>query len=504
MRPFASSAAGICCGFLAGVAVAKGTPCAALVDLRLPGVQIESATVVPQDGLVLPGSWKPEPSPTFCRVTATATPTPDSNIRIEIWIPPLDRWNRKLLGVGNGGFSGAIDYRQMKRAVARGYATVGTDTGHRGDQLGFGFDHPEKRIDWAYRSVHVMTAAAKLIVRDNTGRFPAHAYFDGCSTGGQQALSEAQRYPDDYDGIVAGAPGYDRIALIVGFLWSWGATHDAAGQPLLSATQLDALTATATKSCDPEDGLTDGIISNPLRCDFDPSALACDRHPGSDCLTPVQVQAVRKVYSGAKDPRTGAQLFPGWTRGSESGWGTYLLQPPEPARLDFFRFWAFDDPHWDWHTFDWDRDVAFIQRHLAFVAATSPDLSRFEARGGRLIMYSGTADPVVPLADVIGYYDQVLRQMGGARATQSFFRYFEVPGMGHCGGGEAPTEFDPLRALDQWIVRGTPPESIVATQTTGHDARRTRPLCPYPSAAHYNGTGGPNSADSFVCRQPTP
>lgn len=501
-RFIALSVVALGCRVPARAATATGTACADLADLRIPGTQIESAAVVAKDGLVLPGSWQRQSSPTFCRVTALATPAPDSHIRLEVWIPPLAQWNGKLLGTGNGGFSGAINYEQMKQAVMQGYATVGTDTGHTGDQLGFGTDHPERRIDWAYRSVHLMTVAAKIILRDYAGRFPVHAYFDGCSTGGQQALSEAQRYPDDYDGIVAGAPGYDRIRLIIGFLWSWAATHDATGHPLLSTDQLDELTTAVVKQCDAADGLHDGIVTNPLRCDFDPGTLACDRHPGKSCLTPQQVAAVREVYAGAKDPRTGMQLYPGWTRGSEAGWGAYILAPTEPARLDFFKDWAFDDPHWDWHTFDWDRDVTFIEHRLAFVAATSADLSQFKADGGKLLMYSGGADPVVPLADVVDYYESVLQRMGGVHATQSFFRYFEVPGMGHCWGGNAPTAFDPLQALDRWIIEGEAPESIVATQATGDHVGRTRPLCPYPHVARYKGAGSIDSAASFTCAAP--
>jgi len=502
VRLLALSLAAMGCCMPAYGAAAAGTACTDLVALRIPGIQIESAGVVAKDGLVLPGSWQRERSPTFCRVTALATPAPDSHIRLEVWIPPLARWNGKLLGTGNGGFSGAINYQQMKQAVMQGYATVGTDTGHTGDQLGFGRDHPERIIDWAYRSVHVMTVAAKIILRDHAGRFPAHSYFDGCSTGGQQALSEAQRYPDDYDGIVAGAPGYDRIRLIIGFLWSWVATHDAAGQPLLTTAQLDELTTAAVKRCDAADGLRDGIVTNPLRCDFDPGILACDRHPGNDCLTPRQVAAVRQVYAGAKDPRTGVQLYPGWTRGSEAGWGAYILDPAEPARLDFFKDWAFDDPRWDWHTFDWDRDVAFIEQRLPFVAATSPDLSQFKADGDKLLMYSGGADPVVPLADVVDYYESVLKRMGGVHATQSFFRYFEVPGMGHCRGGNAPTVFDPLQALDRWVVKGDAPERIVAAQLSGDHMGRTRPLCPYPQVARHEGAGSIDSAAGFICAAP--
>ena len=445
--------------------VLAATTCADLVHLTLPGITIEHAVDVTAGELTLPGAQQPLHVRDFCRVEGLAAPTSDSQIHFEVWIPAADGWNRKLLGTGNGGFGGSISYGAMAGALARGYAVAGTDTGHTGDQMEFGQGHPEKIVDWAYRAVHVMTQAAKVVIRDLRGEFPVHSYFQGCSTGGQQALSEAQRYPDDYDGIVAGDPGNNRIRLIIGFLWSWMATHRANGEPLLSHPQLGRLTREAVARCDARDGRQDGLIADPAHCDFDPGVLACAAGPSdATCLTREQIEAVRKVYAGARNPRTGAQLFAGWARGSESGWGPYIVDPKEPVRLGLFRYFAFGDPAWDWRTFDWDRDVEFVEERVPYLSATSSDLAGFRSRGGKLLMYTGWADPVVPPQDIVSYYDDVLRTMGGLHRTREFFRFFGIPGMGHCGGGSGPGTIDVLSALEAWVEHGLPPERLVASE----------------------------------------
>jgi tannase/feruloyl esterase len=478
------------------------TSCAELAAMTMPNVVITEAREIPA------GPYSPTPGgraivvPAFCRVAATAAPTADSAIAIEVWIPSGETWNGTLLGTANGGFGGAIGYPAMAAGLLRGYATVGTDTGHTGDQLNFGNGHPEKIIDWAYRSIHVMTDAAKLFIRSARGRFPARAYFDGCSTGGQQALSEAQRFPQDYDGIIAGDPGHNRIRLILGFLWSWMALHDDEGRPLLPAAKLPALTAAAVQACDATDGLRDGLIADPRACRFDPATIACREGDNASCLTPVQVTAVQKVYDGASNALTKKQLFPGWTRGSEQGWGTYLLNPPEPSRVGFFRIFGFNDPAWHWRTFDWDRDVAFVDSRLPFLSATSTDLTAFKANGGKLIMYTGLADPVVPAQDTVNYYEDVVRATGGLRQTQSFFRFFPVPGMGHCSGGPGPNTFDALAALEQWREYGVAPEVLTASHSTNGTVDRTRPVCAYPKTARYLGKGSVDAAESFVCALP--
>ncbi len=475
----------------------RAASCESLTSLTIPNGQITAAAAVGAGPLAVGRGGMTVPA--MCRVQAIATPSPDSRIAIEVWMPQAAAWNGKLLGTDNGGFSGAIGYPAMAAAVTRGYAAVGTDTGHASDQMDFGVGHPEKIIDWSYRAVHVMTDVAKVVVRSHQGRLPERSYFSGCSTGGQQALSEAQRYPADYDGIVAGDPGNDRLNLIYGFLWSWLATHDEQGQAILPSSKLPPIAAAAMAACDAIDGLRDGIIGDPRACHFDPASIACKGEDGPGCLTRPQIDAVKKVYDGAKNPRTGTQIFPGWARGSEQGWGTYITNPREPVRVGLFRGWAFHDPAWDMRSFDWDRDVAFVNAALPAVSALSTDLAAFKARGGKLVMYTGLADPVVPPAAVINYYDRVTATMGGRANTESFFRFFPAPGMAHCNGGVGPNTFDALGALERWVETAEAPRFIVATHTTGQQVDRSRPLCAYPQKARYKGTGSIDAAANFVC-----
>ncbi|HVV43933.1 MAG TPA: tannase/feruloyl esterase family alpha/beta hydrolase, partial [Bryobacteraceae bacterium] len=369
--------------------------CEDLTSLSMPGATVTSAAA----------SATPV---AFCRVRAVARPVADSEIQIEVWLPPAAGWNGKLLGTGNGGYASAMSIPAMQAALKEGYAVVGSDTGHSGGDLRFGQGHPEKIADWAWRAIHVMTDAAKLTVRNYYGKFPQKAYFSGCSTGGQQALSEAQRFPADYDGIVAGDPGNDRIHLNIGFLWSWLATHEN-GADILPATKLPMITRAVAARCDALDGLKDGLIDDPRRCSFDPSMLLCKSGDSAECLTAPQVAAVRKVYAGATNPRTHKRIFPGWIPGTESGWGGYFVGHAEPARVDFWRLWLFGDPQWDPATFDFDRDVEWADGKLAETAAVNADLRPFRAKQGKLILYQGWADPVVPPEDTIQYFDAMQR-----------------------------------------------------------------------------------------------
>jgi len=343
-----------------------------------------------------------------------------------------------------------------------------------------------------------MTTIAKTIVQDATGRAPSRSYFTGCSTGGQQALSEAQRYPSDYDGIVAGDPGNNRINLIYGFLWSWLATHDDDGTPILPSAKLPALTKAAVAACDKNDGLEDGLIADPRACHFDPAVLACTGTETDGCLTPRQIEAAKKVYAGAKT-KSGQQLYTGWAPGSEAGWGTYITNPKEPARIGLFRGWVFQNASWDPRSFDWDKDVATVNAKYPMLNAMSIDYSAFKSRGGKLIMYTGLADPVVSPFDTLAYYDSVAKAMGGIDATRSFYRFFPVPGMAHCGGGPGPNTFDALSALDAWVETGAASESIPASHSTNGVVDRTRPLCAYPAIAKYRGSGSIDDAANFVC-----
>lgn len=472
--------------------------CASLTSLTIPDVRIESAIEVAA------GPWKvgrgePLTLPAHCRVSAVATPVPDSRIGIELWIPPTAAWNSKLLGTGNGGFSSALSEQAIADGLSRGYAVVATDTGHTGDSMDFGVGHPEKIVDWAHRSVHVMTDVAKVVVRSRQGRFPTRAYFTGCSTGGQQALSEAQRYPRDYDGIIAGNPANNRLHLIYAFLHAWLAVRHDDGRLILPSSKLPALATAVMEACDGRDGLKDGLIADPRTCRFDPGQLACSGSESDTCLTAEQVEAVKKIYGGTRRARTEVELFPGWAPGSELGWRGYITDAKEPARLGLFTGWAFHDPQWNPRTFDFDRDIDYIDAKLPFVNAVSTDLTAFKARGGRLLMYTGLADAVVPPTDTYNYYERVAAVNGGLSSTREFFRFFPVPGMGHCGGGAAPNRFDMLSALEAWVEKGAVPERVIATELDQGKTIRTRPLCAYPAQARYKGTGDAHLEAQFVC-----
>ena len=467
--------------------------CEQLASLNLTNAAVTLARVYPAGDFTSGRTFR---VPAFCRVAVTAKPTSDSDIKVEVWLP--GEWNGKLLGTDNGGFSGAINYGALAGAIARGYAAVSTDTGHTGHQMDFGIGHPEKIADWAYRAVHEMTVIAKAVVERAGGRAPLRSYFAGCSTGGQQALSEAQRYPADYDGIVAGAPGNNRVNLIYGFLWSWLATHDASGNATLPPAKLSALARAVVLACDKQDGLEDGVIDDPRTCSFDPAALACTASETDSCLTAPQIEAVAKVYAGART-RDGRQLYPGWARGSEAGWGPYIINPGEPVRIGLFRDWVFKNPNWDPRAFDWDKDVATVDAAFPMLNAISTDYTAFNARGGKLIMYTGLADPVVSPLDTIEYYERVARANGGLAATRRFYRFFPVPGMAHCGGGPGTSTFDALAALEAWVERGVAPDSIPASRSINGRVDRTRPLCAYPAVARYRGSGSIDDAANFAC-----
>ena len=319
----------------AAPAASTGTACTNLAALTIPNVTIKSSTLVPAGPFSPPGAQPivdgqpqrapaPMTLPAFCRVEATARPSSDSEIKFEVWIPPVEAWNGKFQGVGNGGYQGSISYAAMATALRRGYATASTDTGHAGDDMKFGQGHPEKLIDYGYRAVHVMTESAKLIIRDAAGRFADKSYFVGCSAGGQQALSEAQRYPDDYDGIIAGDPASNRIRQTFGFLSSWIATHTPDGKPVIGQPKLALLTKAVVDACDTIDGLKDGLIDDPRACDFKPASLRCRAGDGADCLTAAEVGVLEKWYAGARDSK-GRQLYPGGIPlGSEPFWPLWL------------------------------------------------------------------------------------------------------------------------------------------------------------------------------------
>jgi feruloyl esterase len=491
----------VVCGVLPALGL---TRCEDLRNAPLSGAIVDFAIPISTGKLALPGAaGSPFLVAAFCRVAATARPTSDSEIHMEIWLPPIQGWNGKFVGTGNGGYSGDLGYPQMVKVLRQGYATAGSDTGHRGAGLQFGSGHPEKINDWAYRAVHVMTEVAMQVIHVYYGHPARYKYFTGCSTGGHQGLSEAQKFPADYDGIVAGAPGNNRVRLNVGFLWNWRALQEADPLPI---SKLPVLHNAVLKACDALDGIKDGIVSDPRGCHFDPASLQCKGPDQPRCLTSSQVTAVRKIYDGARNPRTGEQLFAGWSKGSEStlnvpigGWAAYFVGRQRPARLEFWRDWVFNDLTWDPRGFDFDKDVAVADRRMERITAIDPDLSSFQRRGGKIVMYHGWADPVTPPEEGIRYYESVRDAVPG---TIDFFRLFMVPGMSHCTGGPGTDLFDALGALDRWVTRGVAPRKIIASHATNGKVDRMRPLCPWPEVAKWKGTGSTDDARQFVCALP--
>jgi feruloyl esterase len=473
--------------------------CEALTSLPLKNATVTSAEIVP------PGRFsvaaRPAAAaghnpfadlPAFCRVAATLSPSADSDIKVEVWLP-ASGWNGKFQAVGNGGWAGVISYPAMAEALHAGYATASTDTGHTGPGGAFAYGHPERLIDFAWRSEHEMTVQAKAIVEAFYGTGPKFSYWNGCSTGGRQALQEAQRFPDDYDGIIAGAPA-NRTALA---MWIAHAVKDPASY--IPPEKYPAIHQAALDACDARDGLKDGLIGDPANCRFDPGVLLCKGGDQPTCLTAAQVSAARKIYTAPVNPRTGKVLSPPLPPGTELGWAGDAGPAPNANILDQYRYIVFKDPAWDWKTFDFDRDATRgeLPENLP-MNATDPNLKPFFARGGKLLMYQGWSDPRVPGQQTIAYYDSVVRLTGTAAASNSI-RLFVAPGMGHCGGGEGPNVFDKIGALERWVEQGQAPDALIASHATGGRVDRTRPLCPYPEVAKYKGSGSIDDEANFVC-----
>jgi len=488
----ATHASAATCESLAGVALKAGTINRA--EVVAPG------TFVPPDGGRRGGGGaNPYANlPSFCRVAATLTPSADSDIKIEVWLP-ANGWNGTFQAVGNGGWAGVISYGAMADALRAGYATASTDTGHVGGRGTFALDHPEKLIDFSWRSEHEMTLQAKVLIHAFYGAAPTRSYWNGCSTGGRQGLKEAQMFPDDYDGIIAGAPA-NRTAIA---LWI---AHAVLKDPAsyVPPAKYPAIHAAALAACDAADGLKDGLIDDPSTCRFDPAVLLCKDGDGPSCLTAPQVVAVKRIYSPAINPRTGAELFSSLVPGTELGWGVQAAGPEPSANIyDQYRYVVFKDPNWDWKTFDFDKDAARGDRPENLIMnATNPDMAAFFSRGGKLLLYHGWSDPQVPTLNTIKYYTSVVSHLGGESKAADRVRLFLAPGMGHCGGGEGPNTFDKVGPLEQWVEHGKAPEMLVASHLAGGQVDRTRPLCPYPQVAKYKGTGSIDVAASFTCAAP--
>jgi feruloyl esterase len=495
--------------------------CARLATLKLPDTQLTAGVAegpfdrspwpaVPPPATppaATPGAQltpPPQPPmgdlPAFCRVRGMIKPA----VRFEVWLPLKD-WNGKFQGTGNGGYNGAIVYPTLAEGLRRGYATANTDMGHLGtspDPGSWALHHPELVIDQGYRAQHETAVKAKAIVQAFYGKPPGRSYFVGCSSGGWQALTEAHRYPHDYDGLIAGAPASEVVHLHAAQIWGFLAATQ------LSAAKLRLVADAALAKCDARDGVKDGLISNPLGCDFQPAELACKQDQATEgCLTPAEVTAMQKLYSGAHYA-SGAQVYPGWPRGGEQA----LVQAASPAvpalTASTYRDMVFEDPQWDYHTINFDRDVKAADEKVGAVMNDgSTDLAELRRAGGKLILWHGWADPLISSLHTIEYYRKLAQHFspGADEATavsklSDFARLFLAPGVYHCGNGPGPSSFDSVGALEQWVEHGVAPDSLLASHVNAGKTDRTRPLCPYPKQAVYDGKGNSDDAASFRCQ----
>lgn len=490
---------------LAGAPSAWAASCESLSVLAIPHTTITLAKTVgrgefitPQRLIPLAGPEFPN-QPAFCRVVAVARPVADSEIGMEVWMP-VSGWNGKLQAVGNGAWAGSISYPALATAVAAGYAAASTDTGHTGNTPDFITGHPEKVIDFAYRAVHEMTGAAKAVAAAFYGSSPSRSYFNGCSTGGRQALAEAQRYPADYDGIIAGAPA-NYVTHLQGMqVWLAQAAHQDETS-YIPPGKYPVLHKAVLEACDALDGVKDGVLEDPTRCHFDPETLACKGGDEPSCLTGAQVKLAKKVYGGMLSPHTGLPIFPGLEPGSETGWGTLMGPQPMSLATETYQYLVFHNPDWDYRKFDPDADVAAAMKTIGTTMdSTDPNLKPFFAHNGKLLLYHGWADPGIPPRNTVNYYTSVVETLGGPQQTREEIRLFLVPGMGHCRGGDGTDTFDPVSPLDLWVTKGQAPDHIPASHRTNGTVDRTRPLCPYPQVATYRGSGDTNDASNFVCR----
>ena len=482
--------------------------CQAIANTAFSNTTITSAVAVGAGELTLPASpFGPAADysdlPGFCRVAGSIQPTSDSDIQFEVWLPS-ENWNGRFMQTGNGGAAGSIVLTSLVDPLMRGYAVANTDTGHQGG--GGDFDwaagQPEKLTDYAWRAVHELTVTGKEITTARFGTPPEKSYWNGCSTGGRQGLVEAQRFPDDYDAIIAGAPASNWTPLMsLSILIQRNFGPDG-----MSASKLGLLKEAAISTCDALDGVNDRIIANPAQCDFDPGILQCQTDVSAQCLSTQEVNAARNIYAGLVDS-SGQVLMPGTGPGSEPLWGAYA-SPAFSIGTSFYKNAVLQNPQWDPATFDVDSDVArALAADNGAHDAMNADISAFLAQGGKLITYHGTTDGLIPFRNSLNYFQSMVATLG-EEAVNDSVRYYQIPGMDHCSGGEGAHAIDWLGAMEDWVENDNAPQALVATHPAPPPGAPvegdefTRPACVFPEAARYTGSGDTNNAESFECAIP--
>jgi hypothetical protein len=508
--------------------------CEKLKDLQLTDTAIISAESVAAGPFALPpGSPAPSIDVTaFCRVKGQIKPTSDSNITFEVWMPATG-WNGKFEQLGNGGLAGSINLFLVAAEMKKGYATAATDDGHQGTAVdaSWATGHPEKIKDFGFRAVHETSLKAKQIIAAFYQKSPSYSYFNGCSEGGREAMMEAQRYPEDFNGILAGAAALEWTKLMFAFAWNAQALNSPAS--FIPDTKRKAVREAALAACGTQDGVKDDFIQDPLRCHFDPSALACRGADFDSCLTAEQVTALKKIYAGPSNS-AGQQISPGYEPGAEDTAGipgisfaSYVFGAAPGASLDaifssaFFGGFVFEKPGWKFSDLNFDKDIATTEDKVGSVLnANNPDLTAFRAHGGKLLQYHGWNDGSPSPLHSVNYYENVMVKMGGFGKTKDFYRLFMAPGVMHCGSGPGPNLFgnmldfgaanDPERnvftALEKWTEQSVAPDKIIATKYTDDNPAKgvemTRPLCPYPQQAKWSGKGATSDAQNWSCQAP--
>ena len=525
--------AGYCSVFALALLASTSTQALDCADLKdhAPANAGITATLQQAGEFVIPVQRGPERSvklPSFCRVQGVLQPTSDSRIGFEVWLP-TENWNGRFQGIGNVGFAGSINYTGLVSALQDGYAAASTDTGHQAavTDAAWAQGHVEKVVDFGWRAVHLTAATGKALTNAFYSSPPHYSYFNSCSNGGRQGLMEAQRFPQDYDGIIAGSPAYNWTRLYLSYVWNARALSKAGAA--ISAAKTPAIKEAVLAQCDVLDGIDDGLISDPRRCAVDTNKLSCTEGETDSCLTTPQIRALEAIYQG---PHTsdGTQIYFGFPPGGETapgfpGWALWIFGKARGQSIQnalgssFLKYMAGAGESWTPADFDFDRDVTPLEMGTASALnATNPDLSRFAAHGGKLILYHGWSDPAIPASGTIAYRDQVISRMG-KRAAAGFMRLFMVPGMHHCSGGAGPSDFGPggapapgadpatnlAAALEAWVEAGRPPEQVIAhtpPATSGNDSGRTGLICAYPKTAALNAGADPMLAESYTCNDP--